>query len=355
MRQSTVGGKRVYYPDEISFAFNPEYVIIDSDVEAEITLSANGKTFTDKREAIGGEMKMDISYYLQMLFDIKRYKYSNTTSIEINVTVAFSGNTFNFSTVCIWGSIAPGEVINPSGKEIWYKKALTSQIIQFFNPVGNTVVYGSYDGGEVKQVMTLNGKGGIVSIIPALYFPKAEKEIILYIGGLENIDTFDETFDETFHPTDDKSTSVLKIEINNCDEEDRMFLDWIDNRGLRHFHLFQQSNLSIQMEDDGDSIHIDFDDVSLIPKSGERHYNGVSRQMKTEQKTLSLNSPLVDKETYRLLSTILASPLINANLGQEGTFWTPVNVVAGTKTMLNSHLQDFELTILLPETQIQRL
>lgn len=354
MRNAIIGGSRIYYPDEVSFAFNPEYVIIKSNVEAEITLSANGKTFTDKREAIGGEMKMDISYYLQMLFDIQRYRTINTTSLSVNVALSFSGNTFYFSTLCVWGSIAPGEVFNPSRKEIWFRKKLSSQTFYFFNPIGNTTIYGSYDGGPVKLAQNISGAGGILGIMPLLLFPDAQREITLYIGNIDNIDTFDKTFDDTFHPAEKMAVTALKIEIDNC--EDGVVIRWTDKSGLTHFYLFQESSLSTQTEDDGESIRIDFDGVSLIPKEDERYYNGVSRQMKNEQRTLNLNAPLVDKETFELLSSVLASPLVDAYFGEEGNMiWCPVNVVTGTKTMSNAHLQDFELSVLLPETQIQKL
>ena len=61
---------------------------------------------------------------------------------------------------------------------------------------------------------------------------------------------------------------------------------------------------------------------------------------------------MVDKDTFRMLTTLHASPVVD--MWWDGK-WVPVNIDNATTTNTGPHLQDFEIEVTLPELMTQSL
>ena len=361
MRTEQTVNSTIKYPDEICFAFNPQILSFEYPIGFEnftITVSGNGKQFTDTRDLIVKENiligEIDISYYLQMLFNIKRDGKINNTSISAHVDIiVFGGNTieeFYFETDVIWGAIAIGETFNASQKLTWFKNLPFT--FSVYSPAGVSII-SKIDGAANQNTgdYTENGvtQQELIHYNPMDFVQDAQQNAVINFGGNGVINTFSFTFSYTFKLEKIEPFVLIELEVSEC--TNGMYLRWIDRHGFYKYYLFDRSNLARQTANNGEELNVEYFALG-------KFYNGISRQEKTEQHTRNLSASLIDNETYNLLVGILSSPLVDMYMGKDNDnndVWLPVNITAGTRTEISAHLQDFEISILLPETVNQKL
>ena len=341
MRTGKIGNYDITYPDQLAFVHNPNYITINANVTMTVTISALIATYKDTREGFGGKTQIDISYYMRMLIDALPNTYKNYAPAIVQVTVGDDTLTLVFH--CLRGSLAPGEDFKTSRTVRWFKNLPFT--VSVYTPATQDI-YAGVDGGSVTKAGDTSNN--IFSQYnPQQYVPQAVREAVLMFGGIEQPDTFDDTFDDTFQ-YDNTSITAVRLVVDTC--TDGVYLRWMDNQGMWQYWLFSRSGSTSKTEDDGDPIPVDFEAYG-------RAYGGISRQGKKEQTTYALYAPLVDGETLAMLMTLPASPYVYMYMGKDGDddVWVPVTTEAGSHSITNEHLQDFEVNILLPPTQLQAI
>ena len=342
MRTGKIGNYDITYPDQLAFVHNPNYITINANVTMTVAISVLIATYTDTREGFGGKTQIDISYYLRMLIDALPNTYKNYAPAIVQVTVG--EDTFTFICFCIRGSLAPGEELKTSRTVRWFKNLPFAVTVYAASNMQD--IYAGVDGGSVTKAGD-TGNNIFSQYNPQNYVPQAVREAVLMFGGTEQPDTFDDTFDDTFQ-YDNSSITVIRLVVDTCTEG--VYLRWMDNQGMWQYWLFSRSGSTSKAEDDGDPVPVDFEAYG-------RAYGGISRQGKTEQTTYALHAPLVDAETLAMLMTLPPSPFVEMYIGKDGEddVWMPVTAEAGSHSITNEHLQDFEVNILLPPTQLQAI
>ena len=342
MRTGKIGNYNIIYPDQLAFAYNPNYVTINANVTMSVTVTSLIATYTDTREGFGGKTQIDISYYMRLLIEAFNFNKPATSSAAF-VQVTVGEDTFSFFCYAINGSLAPGEDFKTSRTVRWWKNLPFDFCV--YTPEKQDI-YAGADGGSISKVGETQFQGFII-YDPQQYVPQAVREAVLMFGGIERPDTFDDTFDATFQ-YDNTSITAVRLVVDTC--TDGVYLRWMDNQGMWQYWLFSRSGSTSKTEDDGDPIPVDFEAYG-------RAYGGISRQGKKEQTTYALYAPLVDGETLAMLMTLPASPYVYMYMGKDGDddVWVPVTTEAESHSITNEHLQDFEVNILLPPTQLQAI
>jgi hypothetical protein len=141
MRRTVVDGGqlRFIYPDEVCFAFNPNYLEIESrgistlNIQVGVHLdSAIRRTKTISVSVYDTKA----SVYLSRLFALMFEEPEHTRSLKVNVQVMNGHSTqFSFDTLVIWGGIAPGERFNAFGvfKDDGNKRQFERNLIWYKN------------------------------------------------------------------------------------------------------------------------------------------------------------------------------------------------------------------------------
>lgn len=331
MRTENIGGLKITYPDEIGFAFNPNYVIVSGSVsEGSLSISCDGTTYTDYREAKGSMIQYDLSEYVKTFFTSKDFPMGFKT-------VAVTGHGLSFSTKFIWGAMNIGEVFNPSRKVVWFKNFPFT--FSMYVADGATIRK-RYD----KTLYTSASIGtGLVHIDPKTLFPNAKDFGVIRLDEDIPSSTFEYTFDNTFRPVGD-GVIINRLVVDDCDKG--VYLRWIDRHGFYQYWLFKEGDNVSQSGSDGELIYQDYSDESYW-------YGGISRnQLKTLGRSIRACAPLVEQDTFKMLAGLHASPIVD--MWWDGK-WVPVNIADATTTNTGAHLQDFEVEITLPELMTQSL
>ena len=346
-------GIKVRYPDAISFAFNPEFIIVDKPMSLGVTISGRGKSFTDTRHEGLKDTRINMSYYLQQLFDVINEPMSDNigrsnTGIDVSVRLFAMSESIapyivelSFSTFVIWGGIAPGETFNPSREIQWFKN------MPFTFSMYSSAIYDIFariDGGASTKIgNTTQGLSNYEVL------QNANREIVLSIGGQgEVVNVFDYTFDYTFRLSPSVNpVNTIKLVVNDC--TDGVYLKWIDKHGFYQYYLFNQRGVNYTTSANGDAINMNFDAFG-------RWHNGVSRQNKSEQQTINVYASFIEASTYFMILSLLASPVVTMLVEfDDKQEWIPVKIVPQSRTMSGLSLQDIELSVILPQSPIQTL
>lgn len=294
------GDKKITYPDEVVFCFNPNIVKVQTENEVTFVISSdsggsNGvfdstfdRTFTiskkpyltDSRDEYSSYVELDVSAYIQAFFDINR-NGGMVESKVIHVKVSTSAASFSFDVTAIWGAMNIGE--------------------QFDGP--RTVVH----------------------------FTRFPFTVTMFDGMIKHVSA------------DDAPDYVTIIED---DSEDGVYLRWIDRHGFYQYWLFQRGTNENKSEEFGEKLLDNF-------YGSQYGYYGVSRiQGKTMEGTIKACATLVSKDVFSMLLSIHSSPLVD--MYTDGT-WVPVGIKADTAVDNGNVLQDFEITIILPSIISQSL
>lgn len=385
-------------PDSVVFAFNPLYIVINTD-PVNITMSmnvvCNGITRSVKIEMFNGKAKVYFSRILQLFFD--DYKHFRT----LNFTVALTRNGVNvFSTsfMAIWGSLPLGGRYNAyglfafSGKSeyertrIWFKKfpfkvsmfsvglnptikcmsdgVSTSYVSlpalpsgspgdaggEWVDTVGN--IY-QYDASSREYFIEDVGNGleqGIFDVNPARVFPNAKRSASLRIGERGTVNVFDDTFDYTFYQRG-LSTHIVNLKVSN--ETAGYYLRWIDRVGELQYFLFTNKIVTQKNALASDSI-------ADMEKIGPMWYaDHVRRSQVSSVITCKCSAVALPLEIYSYVASIVTAPIIDLYLGKSASgreIWVPVNIVSASHDFdTTKPLNDLTISFTLPECNSQTL
>lgn len=304
----TVGNSlgSVAYPDEICFAFNPTYIKVSecSAISLTTTVSNGEKSFSLETMCFEKTAIVNISRALQLLFDV--YSIVDKRSMKVSVDVSDGVGIFSFTTIAIWGNIAPGERFNGARTVRWFKNY----------PMNVTI----FDGASFQEIPPVTGT--VATLTP-----------------------WDYTFDYTFHPA--------SAQIVTCVEDyssEGVFLRWIDRHGRLQYWLFEKGVKEIKNDDGGQELTMNY-----VDKKGNSFRSIKRQQYFFSENTLNLCAPNVNEEEYNMLESILTSPVIDLYHKDTSVGWEPVVIDTSTNKRKVEVLQDFEFKILLPNTNAQML
>jgi hypothetical protein len=360
MRTKTVNNIVVEYPDFLAFSFNPMKIRL----KAGISTQAKTATFSvgidysgreDKRDFLSLKNEIDISYYVNLFFFEKEkttfeQEYQTSVNVGVSIRCYNANNNIIMETyidfLAIFGAINVSEVFNASKKITWFKNFPFT--VSAYVPADTTFKTKSDNQPYQTRVSLYESK--IYHLELLNYFQTAQKTAIMKFGGISS--TFNFTFSETFAPVEEQIDLTIEIEINHC--TDGVYLKWLDRHGFWQYFLFDKISETITVANSGDVVEQEYSAFG-------RDYNGFEKQNRTEAHELILQVPFCDKERYKMIASILGSPLVYMYVAEPNGYplmnyaFLPVTVKNGNRNFSGSTLQDFDLTIQLPDNQVQKL
>lgn len=309
MRTGNTGDITVTYPDEVVAMFARNPIMITGFTGTNVTMTVtdeNGKVANDKRAPFGNECFFDLAYYLQGLFDtssLAEVDYESDARVlsdVYSVELAFydgttSVGTFSFSLCGIWAAVLDDSDEN----------------VKMFTGYPFSVCVRS-NGAYTVDSVTL-GEKGIYNI------PVSGEKTVNVMNG---------------------TTVVRTIEVEeSCGSG--VYLRWIDRGGAYRYWLFKKGDERTTAEADGE----------LLRRNTGTDYS-TRRTSKKVGRSVEICAPLVDEDTYTFLLGVVASPVVDMYSNGE---WVSVEVDAGDVTRERSEIQDFIVSIVLPEVIVQTL
>lgn len=296
----------ISYPDEICFAFNPTYIKVTGCAASSLTVTVSDGNTIYPLEAMcyNHTCLVNIARTIQLLFDT--YNIINERTKSVSVDVSDGTHEFTFTTIAVWGYIAPGERFNGDRTVRWFT-------------------------GFPMTVTVFNG----------LSFSERTPQ-----GSSFVIDSaWDYTFDYTFQPVG--SQTIFFVQDTRVDG---LFLRWIDRHGKIQFWLFDKGVRKVKNNHGGNELTMDYAD-----REGNSFRNIKRQQYFFSEVTQTLCAPNVTEEEYRMLETILTSPVIDLYHPEGVAGWEPVRIAQNTAKRSTDILQDFEFEIELPNINAQSL
>ena len=367
MRTSDFGtGAVIRYPNPTQFAFSPAIIEIerqdgnDDLFTAEVTLAIGGDTYTEKRISNKGHAVFDIMSYIQMLlaevdYSVLDYgvKFQNSPLVrDVSVTVTATGlpgagTQLTFDMTCVWGCMDAGEVFGGEYRRTWWPGYpftfdVASQPLNYFDV--------SYDDNPVQAV--------------AFEVPAGDDRMHHYIVNPAEVFSIEGVNRDIYvaipnalHIKDDiegVGVTSYRLTLDRCGSG--VYLRWIDRQGRYEYYLFKQMGEGCAVTV-ADSF---FRNDMLVPA---QFVDGVNRSIRLRQiferkDTLQLVAPLVDGHTFGFLLSLGQSPVVDMFVGYDSAgvpMWKRVAVTAREVTRTNAHLQDFTVSIQLPEKNMQVL
>lgn len=365
MRKIKLGMTNIEYPDEVGFCFNPVVINVYgfpwAYIEVTITDDVSNDEHKEKRAMFGSSCFFDLAPYAQGSFDLldfNKVDYSSIEAKDSGVGRSFSvevdmfdansklGDSFQFDTFIIWGTMKIGERYNGNRLLTWFKNFPFS--VGMYSATSGSVNV-TVDGIEHNSVSLPARKVWNLMLKDV----DANREVRFELpGSISSASVFDNTFDFTFRGLLNVATSVL------CavdDSDNGVYIRWINRHGFYCYWLFSPGDEIRQVANDGEFIRNNMADYSYV----NGYHGGTGRkQRKTESVTMPVCAPLVDSATYDFLFQIALSPVVDIYSGKddEGVHrWQSVNVAVATWAKTKKSLQDFIATIILPETSMQSL
>lgn len=362
MRGTTVRGVNIKYADEIGYAFMPcllsaSYSALAS-VDVTLLFSNGGSRYSFSAEAYNGSVVTDYREYIQAFFDsvkFGQFDYTaayNKSQLGETVVVALQGKNasggtlcnFTFSTFYVWGAMRAGETWNVWKSVRYFRKFPFT--LGLYADAATKILFGRND--TPSTYIELPGKG--MYEIPGTNLPTAGEWSTVYDfdGEIKSV-TFTDAFDLTFRLQGGTQTRLLRIEYD--DSESGVYLRWVDRHGFYRYWLFAAGN-EVRAVSSGTSFIRnnlgEYDDAIY----GYYGANG-RRQSYEREDTVSLCAPLVDRDTYDMLQDIASSPVVDMYLG--GDKWQSVTIKTGSYTKTTAILQDFTCSMVINNTNIQKL
>lgn len=365
MQSQTINGITFGYPDDPCFVFNICPVRVSGTMDRmNIAISDGVTSYSVDYDMPGGGV-VDISEYLQGLFDGLAmgedidYTQQNALgetgkAVTITATASYEGTDVavaDLSVFCIWGGLKAGERFNQLRTVTWFKNYPFT--IGYYADGAQQVAAGP--NANPSTLMTLSQQG-LYNILIDDAMGGRYMTFYDVIGTLAQT-SFENVFDLTFYYTLD-GTQAEKVRIRLVDESvnEGIYLRWIDRHGFWNYHLFKEGDPTRNVKSDGMWNRNDLDKWEEI-----YHWQGSAgrRQNLTRNDVQPVCAPLVDQETFDMLQDVTTSPCVDMYLGKDGNDvprWTAVTVEAGGYTKdVDKPLQDFVMNIVLPEIPIQQL
>lgn len=367
MRSKESGFITVTYPDEVMFAFNPNYIIIDdnfSRLSAEVTIfsPSTQKSFTlnpslhvvKKGKLIISETKLYISKIVQKLVIETGDWFTLSRSYPVAITVKVGEDVVSEGFTCIYGSLDVSQRPNQIGSFLydvnevafvrrvrWFKNF--PFVVSAFVQTSSTMKK-RYDRNTYSDEVVELSKG-FNDFDPNDLFPDAERVAVMKVtpdNAEINGGVFDDTHDYTFKRLGEEE-QIIRLYVDNSTEGH--YLRWIDPIGQIQYWLFTFGKDSINVKE-GESIdtEVEFEGFNY---GNVKHvfYKSRTREIKVGAVNLS-----TDEAEY--VKTVMSS--IFCQMYMPNGSWIPVNIKAGTlETREKDHVHDLEFTIEVPINQPQ--
>lgn len=361
MRTYNLTGGTLIVPDELVFAFNPNFVQVSGISDnSEVTIDIWGDTgeqyevvSTIRMAAYKGKASVDISAYLRDRFaGTTKHTEIFKTSTQMDISVSIDGvqKIRGIGFTVIYGAMFAGEVFNPSRTvKMW---GAYPQVVSFFHPLLSTegaTVYVQKDNALPVEWNTSDKTAGIANYDnqQELEPMKESGQIVIYPAPDTSVATFTMQFDGTF--TGVEGETIINIDIDNRPQcEDHIFLRWLDKWGFWQYWLCKIG--SVEVSDAVVGSALTFLAGTTYPYYATRN---IGKSMVRQITACATN---LTEEEWKMLCTIKGSINVCAfDLASQA--WVPVNVSASTSTWKKNDQirQDFPLKVVFPTIKTQRL
>lgn len=300
MRTANIGSNSMEYPDEVVFCFNPNIVKVYTSGEVTFVISADN-----------GGLYGTFDRTFDRTFTVVRQPYfedgreDNNKYVELDIS--------SYLQACFDINRSGGMV---ESKVVHVNVSAGGSSVSF----DLTVIWGAINIGE-----QFNAPRTVT------HFTKYPFTVTVFDGKIKHLSVSD---------------VPEYIKVIEDDSEEGVYLRWIDRHGFYQYWLFQEGINESKSEEFGERLLDNF-------YGSQYGYYGVGRiQGKNMEGTKKACAPLVSREVFYMLLSIHSSPLVDMYV--DGA-WVPVSIEAGTATDSGEDLQDFEITIVLPDIISQSL
>ena len=292
-------------PDNVVYAFNLNYVTlsIEDSYTGVLNLSVtDGNLNYDIDVTVfNGGAKCYISRLLQILFD----DYVNTRSKNVDMVLKTAGGTTlgSWQFLVLWAAIEPG---NKYG---------------YYLPIANDV---NWAGKEVREVV---------------WFKNMPQKLSYFTGNA------------IVEVAMSANAPISSIKIIPCEDTDGTYLRWLDNYGFWQYFLFESGQRKSKNKLGGVSIDAEYSIGGVI------HQAQRSTHIENTD-TITCCAVSLKKEILAYVETIYKSPHIEYYVGKVNgsEVWKPVNIDSGNVAIAaDRRLYDYEISITMPETQVQTI
>lgn len=304
MRNGNVGSISVSYPDELVACFGRNPIVINgfsgASVEMEVTNNYTGERRTERRAPFGDVCRFELDYFLGTLFD-------QSVLGDVGYNGIGDGGMVRNHTVKLYfyDTTSVSDEFTFNLKVLWAAKLPPyEQTIKMFSGYPFTV-----------SLVTDNGES--VKVGSRTYTAPSESVTI---------------------PVDAPcvvTSKYQKVTIKEGGCNDGIYLRWIDIYGRYCYWAFKKGNSTTSLTEESKFVR-----------------NKVRKSVKNVGSTMEVCAPLVDDETFDFLLNLAASPMIEMYTS-EG--WVMVDIEAGDIVRERTSLQDFIVTLVLPDTDVQKL
>ena len=314
MRTQYISEISVSYPEEVVAAYDKNKIWIEgftgTAIQMTVTNNSTNKSVEEKRSPFEGKCFFDLAYYLQVLnenddlgkVDYESYISDNRLSAKYSVSLSFLDGalivgTHSFDVLALWAAKLP-----PS------KQSLIRFIgypftISVFTPAKSNV---SFD--EISYSA-----------------PSESCNVPVYK---------DYSSDVVF--TTEEQTIMVKAK-SGCGD---IYLRWIDLYGRYCYWLFRSGNVTTGVKKEAEFVRFN------------KEMTGIKSSFKKVSTSVDICAPLVDDETFSFLLGCILSPMVDMYSNGE---WVNVDIDGSSIVHENVMLQDFVVSLVLPETNMQKL
>jgi hypothetical protein len=327
----------------LAFAFNPIIVTIDGIADSNpVTITSNNISL--QREPRDGKASFDLQAIARTLFDPKQFYdvQQKDDNLIKTLTVKYGNETKTIPL--IWGALQIGETWTQTKTLTWFKNFPFTVPLYLSAP---KTVRRRYDKTVYTKINLDDGKHNL-----SVDDIDAKDKVVFRIDAGDEGGIFDFRYDYQFRGIS-KNTILITLSVNECTEG--TYLRWINRHGEYCYYLFDRGTTTSEVKNTG----IDIAQYLTTIDYTDGYHPGTSHpQAKQAQQTVKLFAPLVDRDTRAFLQTLPESPFVNLFNGYDDNNrprWTGVNIAPATTACDSTPLQDFECTLLLPETFTQSL
>ena len=304
MRNGNIGSISVSYPDELVACFGRNPIIINgfsgTSIEMEVTNDHTGQVRKERRAPFGDVCTFELDYFLGSLFD---------QSVLGSVDYEGIGDS--------------GMVREHTIKLSFYNDTNVSNEFTFKMRVS----WAAKMMPTEQNLTMFSGYPFTVSLV-------TDEDESVKVGSK----TYTATSDSVTVPVDAPcvvTTKYQTVTINEGRCNDGIYLRWIDIYGRYCYWAFKKGNSTISLTEESKFVR-----------------SRVMKSVKNVGSKTEICAPLVDAETFDFLLNMAASPYIEMYTS-EG--WVMVDIEAGDIVRERTSLQDFIVTLVLPDTEVQKL
>lgn len=359
---------KISYPKR-GFVFNPVPLVV-SRLEMQgtiyIQIEAVGVTFRRELCANKNEEYINLQTLARGLFDRRQFYIIEEQDtrlykkMEVKISLNHEGGELHSCVLqipLIWGALQIGEKYPFQRKAVCFK-GYPFTVSMLHDEVSDVDIVGS----KVRLTIVQNVAEGKMNMDLAKILDKnphlsERNKLMVQTYNIQHYNVFDEVFDSTFQPQRVrlKTKVEIDIELRNCND-DGVYLRWINKLGEYCYYLFDKSIIKFDIKNIKTVIYENYQNVYF---TDNYHFGTGGTVGKELQHQYSLTTPLVSKDVYRLLQSMLESPVVDMFNGYDdednSPRWMQVHIEDGTFSHSTAELQDFDFYLLPAQTQTQRI